>query len=209
MKLKGVNRRQMILRAVEAEKLIEPEHPARAIWELGGRLDLSGFRGTIESVEGEAGRPACDPRLLISLWIYAYSEGVPIMPPVTQRRPDQHPRSSGWGDKRQDKPEQCTVFACGFQVDFSALVVEDFLHDRQAKTRATFFATSHKRLENGVADAFRDTRAIVPDADFDMILSPQRPHVDPAGVECDRFAGVKNDVYDHLLQPSRIEVTLG
>ena len=62
MKLKGVNRRQMILRAVEAEKLIEPEHPARAIWELGGRLDLSGFRGTIESVEGEAGRPACDPR---------------------------------------------------------------------------------------------------------------------------------------------------
>jgi len=76
LRLKRVNRRQMILRAVDVEKLIEPEHPARAIWELVGRLDLGGFRAEIEVVEGEAGRPAYDPQWLISLWIYAYSEGV-------------------------------------------------------------------------------------------------------------------------------------
>ena len=76
LRLKSINRQQMILRAVDVEKLIEPEHPARAIWELVGRLDLRRFTATIESVEGEAGRAAYDPRLLISLWIYAYSEGV-------------------------------------------------------------------------------------------------------------------------------------
>ena len=76
LRLKPVNRQQMILRAVDVEKLIEPEHTARAIWEWVGRLDLRGFTAAIESVEGEAGRPAYDPRLLISLWIYAYSEGV-------------------------------------------------------------------------------------------------------------------------------------
>jgi transposase len=76
LRLKRVNRQQMVLRAVDVEKLIEPDHPARAIWELVGGLDLGGFRAEIESVEGEAGRPAYDPQLLISLWIYAYSEGV-------------------------------------------------------------------------------------------------------------------------------------
>ena len=57
LRLKRVNRQQMILRAVDVEKLIEPEHPARAIWELVGGLDLSAFRAEIAVVEGEA---ACD-----------------------------------------------------------------------------------------------------------------------------------------------------
>jgi len=90
VRLKGVNRQQLILRAVDVEKLIEPEHPARAIWELVGRLDLSRFTATIESVEGEPGRPAYDPRLLISLWIYAYSEGVSSAREVA-RRCEYHP----------------------------------------------------------------------------------------------------------------------
>jgi transposase len=89
-KLKSVNRQQMILRAVDVERLIEPDHAARAIWELVGRLDLGAFREAIESVEGEAGRPAYDPRLLISLWIYAYSEGVSSAREVA-RRCEYHP----------------------------------------------------------------------------------------------------------------------
>jgi len=74
--LKVVNRQQMLWRAVDVEKLIEPEPRARAIWELVGRLDLRRFRAAIEVAAGEPGRPAYDPQLLISLWIYAYSEGV-------------------------------------------------------------------------------------------------------------------------------------
>jgi transposase len=48
----------------------------RAIWELTGRMDLSELRQRIRSRQGEAGQAAEDPQLLISIWIYAYSEGV-------------------------------------------------------------------------------------------------------------------------------------
>jgi transposase len=54
----------------------DEDHPVRAIWELVGRLDLSAFASTIGSLEGGAGRPADDPQLLVSLWIYAYSRGI-------------------------------------------------------------------------------------------------------------------------------------
>jgi transposase len=90
LRLKAVNRQQMILRAVDVEKLTEADHAALAIWELVGRLDLSGFKAEIESVEGAAGRPAYDPQLLISLWIYAYSEGVSSGREVA-RRCEYHP----------------------------------------------------------------------------------------------------------------------
>jgi transposase len=66
----------MRLRPVEVEKLVEEDHPVRAIWELVGQLNLESFYAEIESVEGVAGRPVWDPQLLISLWVYAYKEGV-------------------------------------------------------------------------------------------------------------------------------------
>ena len=51
-------------------------HPARAIWEFVGRLDLSGYTDQVRSVAGGAGRPAFDPQLLVSLWVYSYSQSV-------------------------------------------------------------------------------------------------------------------------------------
>lgn len=75
-RLKPINRKQLMLRPVDVESLIEQDHPARAIWEFVGRLDLSAYYKQIKVVEGEAGRPAIDPQLLISLWIYAYSRAV-------------------------------------------------------------------------------------------------------------------------------------
>jgi transposase len=66
----------MVMAAIDVEGLVAADHPARAIWELVGRLDLSGYVEQIKSVEGKAGRPTWDPQLLISLWIYAYSDGV-------------------------------------------------------------------------------------------------------------------------------------
>lgn len=75
-RLKQINRRQMLLRAVDVEQLIEPEHSARTIWELVGQLDLASFYQSVHSFEGSAGRSSFDPRLLISMWIYAYSRGI-------------------------------------------------------------------------------------------------------------------------------------
>jgi transposase len=71
-----IDRDQLFFRSVDVEKLVEGGHAVRAIWELVGGLDLEPLYAQIEAVEGVAGRPSWDPRLLISLWIYAYQEGV-------------------------------------------------------------------------------------------------------------------------------------
>ena len=39
-------------------------------------MDLSRFREPLKTRAGHAGRSAWDPRLLVSLWVYADSEGV-------------------------------------------------------------------------------------------------------------------------------------
>ncbi len=76
VRLKPINREQMVLRPMDVERLVSEDHEVRAIWDFVGRLDLSRYDEEIEVVEGEAGRSASDPRLLIRLWIYAYSKGV-------------------------------------------------------------------------------------------------------------------------------------
>jgi transposase len=71
-----IDREQLCWRQIDIERLIGAEHPARAVWEFIGRLDLSPYQEDARAVEGKAGRPGWEPRLLISLWVYAYSKGV-------------------------------------------------------------------------------------------------------------------------------------
>src|SRR5215472_12790676 len=51
-RLATVDRRQILWRTVDVERLIDEDHSARSIWELIGRLDLSLYPAQIESVEG-------------------------------------------------------------------------------------------------------------------------------------------------------------
>jgi transposase len=89
-RFQAVNRQQMVWRPVEVEKLVEADHLVRAIWEMAGRLDLTPYTAEVRAVEGAAGRPPIDPRLLISLWVYAYSEQVSSAREV-ERRCSYHP----------------------------------------------------------------------------------------------------------------------
>src|SRR5438067_12342722 len=75
-RLVAIDRRQLILRSIDVERLIDEDHSARLIWQLIGRLDLSLYHAQIEAVAGHAGREHTDPQLLISLWLYAYSRGI-------------------------------------------------------------------------------------------------------------------------------------
>jgi transposase len=75
-RVKAVDRGQTVFGVVEVSRLIEEDHPARAIWEFVGRMELGGFYEGIKAVEGVAGREPWGPRLLISVWIYAYSRGI-------------------------------------------------------------------------------------------------------------------------------------
>jgi transposase len=76
---------------VDVEQLIGEGHPARA---LVGRLNLRAFYQAIESSAAAGGRRAFDPQLLISLWVYAYSQGIGSAREVA-RRCELDPDSSG------------------------------------------------------------------------------------------------------------------
>jgi len=85
VRCKMVERNQLLFRPVDVEKLVGPTHRVRAIWGFVGGLDLSGFYASVEAVEGQAGRPVWDPRVLLSLWVYAYSNGVNSAREIAQR----------------------------------------------------------------------------------------------------------------------------
>ena len=76
LRVKPVDRNQMRMKVVDVERLIEEDHPARAVWDFVGKLDLSSFEEPIAAVRGVAGRPVWDRRVLVSLWIYSYSRAI-------------------------------------------------------------------------------------------------------------------------------------
>lgn len=71
-----IDRQQIVLEPLDIQQLIPEDHAARSIWAMLGRLDLAGFAAEVKSVEGHAGRNVWEPRLLIAMWIYAYSRGI-------------------------------------------------------------------------------------------------------------------------------------
>jgi transposase len=75
-KLKAIDRRQSQWISLDVDTLVAPDHCVRAIWELTGKLDLSRFLEKVKSRQGAAGREHLDPRLLIAIWLYAYSQGI-------------------------------------------------------------------------------------------------------------------------------------
>lgn len=69
-------RNQGVLRFEIPEDALPPTHPARVLWDVTGTLDLSRFLVGIKAVEGTAGRRALSPRMKLTLWLYAVSQGV-------------------------------------------------------------------------------------------------------------------------------------
>ena len=70
------DRRQLRWDMVDLEGLLPADHRARLVWSFVESLDLSPLYDQVLSREGEAGRPAADPAVLLSLWLYATVEGV-------------------------------------------------------------------------------------------------------------------------------------
>jgi len=75
-RLREPQRNQIALRAVDIESLIGEDHPVRLIWSYAEELDLSELENRIKARGDRPGHPATSPRLLLSLWLYATSEGV-------------------------------------------------------------------------------------------------------------------------------------
>jgi transposase len=75
-RLDKANRDQIEVRFAALNDLLPEDHRARLVWEMVEKYDLSRFYERVQAIEGEAGRPAIDPRLLIAVWLYAVLEGV-------------------------------------------------------------------------------------------------------------------------------------
>lgn len=70
------DRHQVRFMPTNLESLLPEDHPARSIWAVVERLDLSAYELEIDAREGHAGRPGIDPRIMMALWLFATSEGV-------------------------------------------------------------------------------------------------------------------------------------
>jgi transposase len=75
-RLQRPNRLQVDPHPKSLDELIPEGHPVRLVWELVETLNMTGLYEKIKSVEGHAGRPAIDPRILVALWAYATVEGI-------------------------------------------------------------------------------------------------------------------------------------
>jgi transposase len=75
-RLRLPQRDQVEIRWLSLDQLLESEHPVRIVWAAVCGLNLRHWLGEIKAVEGNVGRDATDPRLLVALWVYATLGGV-------------------------------------------------------------------------------------------------------------------------------------
>lgn len=76
VRVQVADRSQVMMHMHCLDEMIRPDHEVRAVWQYVSSLDLSAFYSDIESVQGGAGRPPADPKVLLALWIFATIEGI-------------------------------------------------------------------------------------------------------------------------------------
>lgn len=75
-RLKVAARHQVEMTLACLDDLLPEDHKARKIWNYVEMLDLSLILGKIKAVESSPGASAIDPKILMSLWLYAFVEGI-------------------------------------------------------------------------------------------------------------------------------------
>jgi transposase len=76
VRLRTPERRQMEMVPRCLDDLVSPQHPVRRIEQVVEHLDLAAFYQPIKAREGVPGRDTTDPKLLVTLWLYACVRGI-------------------------------------------------------------------------------------------------------------------------------------
>lgn len=76
LKMRPVERKQYFMETTSLEDMVAEDDAVRAIWAFVERLDLRAYYNKIKSKVNEAGSPAYNPKVLLAMWIYAYSQGI-------------------------------------------------------------------------------------------------------------------------------------
>ena len=75
-RLRLADRETVRLIPASLDEVIPPDHEVRFLWNLVSSWDLSRFLDSIRARGSTPGRAATDPRILITLWLYASIRGV-------------------------------------------------------------------------------------------------------------------------------------
>ena len=70
-RLRQAERGQIEWRPFSLDQLVPEDHRVRLVWQFVTGLDLTLLLMAIKAVEGHAGYPSADPRILVALWLYA------------------------------------------------------------------------------------------------------------------------------------------
>ncbi|RPJ57094.1 MAG: IS1182 family transposase [Dehalococcoidia bacterium] len=174
-RIRPIQRNQMILHPIEVDRLIPEYHEARAIWEITGSLDLSCYYDHVDAVEGGAGAPAFDPRLLVSLWVYSYSKGIsssreiarlskydPAYQWLTGMRPVGYHTLADFRSAHKDSLRQLFVEILAILTSEGLVTMERVMHDgtriKASAGRDTF--RGEKRLHEYIAQAEAQVKAM-------------------------------------------------
>jgi len=75
-RLRIAERDQVAMRILSLDQMLPSDDDARVVWDFVCQCDLSKLHERIRAVEGNVGRDATDPRILLSLWLFATVKGV-------------------------------------------------------------------------------------------------------------------------------------
>lgn len=75
-RLRRPERGQVELQMLSLDDLLPPDHRVRLVWSFAEGLELAPLYAAIKAVEGHAGHPPADPRMLMALWLNATIDGV-------------------------------------------------------------------------------------------------------------------------------------
>ena len=76
LRLETAERGQSEFQQSSLDDLLSVDHRARQVWDYVERLDLGVLYGRVRTTVQSTGRPAIDPAILMSLWLYGTLEGV-------------------------------------------------------------------------------------------------------------------------------------
>jgi transposase len=75
-RLRMAQREQVVMRTLSLDQMLPCDDEARVAWDFVCQCDLSKLLSKIRAVEGNVGRNAADPRILLTLWLFATLKGV-------------------------------------------------------------------------------------------------------------------------------------
>jgi transposase len=76
VRLRKAERLQLSMEPHCIDDLVGARHSVRTVMAVVEKLEVSGFCERIRAREGQAGRDATDPRLLVGIWLYGCTRGI-------------------------------------------------------------------------------------------------------------------------------------